>query len=130
MQQWTQEQLDLCWLQSGQEVQLLGRACKHGSGYTEHDLLLHVAGLRSLGATGEVYDVHVLQHVPASAAAPAGHPPGAATEAAGPLAGRQLCLKVCKRYDDISEELQDDCCDAATYIMAMRESMEHHVGSG
>lgn len=133
LKQSSRQHTDGCWLQAGQEVWLLGKTCKHGSdsSFTEHELLLRVTELRGMGTTGEIYDVQVLQHtcvtqmVSAAASDPAGLAPTAA--AAGPLTGRQLCLKVSRPFQQIPQNQQDEVFgNAASYLIAMEASMEQH----
>lgn len=131
--QFTQKQLGSCRLQAGQEVRLLRKAQRSGDDddlyYTGEELLLQVLRVRGFGATGEVYDVHVQQHRCAGGSAEGGPAPAAATAAAaaapaGPLAGQQLALKLCRQYQQVPEALQQGLYgDAQTYLKAMEAGM-------
>jgi serine/threonine protein kinase len=145
LQRFTEQQLSGRQLRAGQVVRLQRHALAAQTGSrqqgtelscpTGEELVLRVVQLRGSGATGEVYEVEVLQHVLAASYSCAGQGPPPATEAAaaaaaGPLEGQTLCLKVCRAYSQVPEPLHVFRAvfraDSKLYTSSMERSMVRH----
>lgn len=110
---------------AGQTLLLQGQRKDAASGaFTQIgvELQLQVGAVRGFGATGEVYNVTVLQHD--------GPGPAGAVGAAAPqtLVGKELCLKVYRFFSCVQPILQQKLYgDAEAFLKDMRANLlQHH----